>query len=160
MIAVVVGAALFGGGYLVGSDAADDSEQVADLEEQLETTESERAGLESDVDDLEEERSDLVDDVESLEEQLDAERNLKPGSTGDSRQAAQAAAVPSDVKAGQAANVASLTMKLTSFEQNGSGWRATIEVKNNGSDGVGPFCGDDGAEMIDAQGRRSTVPPS
>ena len=44
---------------------------------------------------------------------------------------------------------------LTKVSDNGSqaSWRATISVRNNGSDSVDEFCGDDGASLTDAQGR-------
>jgi hypothetical protein len=44
---------------------------------------------------------------------------------------------------------------LTKISDNGqlATWRATISVKNNGSNSVDEFCGDSGASLVDAQGR-------
>lgn len=158
-LGVVAAALVFGTGYLIGSNAADDSDRVSELEGDLEDAQGDQAALSDDLDDLESENAQLTDDVNDLGEQLDAERNLKPGSTLEGREQARSATVPTDVAIGQAADVADMTLKLTSFERRSASntsatYVASITVKNNASDSVSPFCGDAEGELIDSQGRK------
>ena len=77
----------------------------------------------------------------------------RAGTTGSGSNSAAA-----DLRIGQAGAVGNLSIRPTSFVNlGGSGeatkWRATITVKNDGSEPVQPFCGSGQASLTDAQGR-------
>ncbi len=72
----------------------------------------------------------------------------------------KAVKAPSGLKIGEPATIGSLVIRATSFERHNSNgteatWRATISVKNNGSQGVTPFCriGEEYASLLDNKGR-------
>lgn len=72
----------------------------------------------------------------------------------------KAAKAPSGLKIGEPATIGSLVIRATSFERHNSNgteatWRATMSVKNNGSQGVTPFCriGEEYASLLDNKGR-------
>jgi hypothetical protein len=72
----------------------------------------------------------------------------------------KAVKAPSGLKIGEPATIGSLIIRATSFERHNSNgteatWRATISVKNNGSQGVTPFCriGEEYASLLDNKGR-------
>jgi hypothetical protein len=145
------------GGYLGGSSAADDSDHVRSLQAELRESERERDDAEGDmassaerIDVLETENADLEQTSEKLAEQLAAELNLKgQGSSGHGR----GPAPTGDLQIGAATRIGDYTVKPTSVEQRGSGrFRATITVKNDGSESNSPFCGG-GAQLIDKEGR-------
>jgi len=138
------------GGYLLGTDAADDSSEVDALEERVQQLADERDEAVDRADSAEEE-------VESLNDRLDAELGF---SEEDSTQRDEVvSAADADLQLGEAGRVGDLLLRPTSFVKTGEGteaaiWVATISAKNEGSRPVGPFCGGAGADLRDSEGRR------
>jgi len=145
-------AGVLAGTFALGLSAGDDSAEVARLdaatvrltrERDKETTRA--ADLATQLEDQDERIDELEDKAEEAPAATEDEEEAEPTPTAQR-------------KLGSPAKVGELTITPISFVRaSGSGeagaFNATISVKNNGSDDISPFCGDSGAELVDAKGR-------
>lgn len=156
-LALVVLGGLVTGAYFVGADTADDSGEIEELEDRLNTTEAERDEAIARAEVAETDASELSDEVDHLNERLDAELGLAGEDSAERDDVVSAA--DADLRLGEAGRVGDLLLRPTSFTNTGEGteasiWVATITAKNDGSEPVNPFCGGAGAEVEDSQGRK------
>ena len=159
-----LGVLLVGGAFVGGLFAGDDSARVESLEDEvaaqgadLEEAEDELLETQGEVSDLETALAQAVAARQRIAGELQAELDFE----GELPVEASGSAPAADFQFGQAGEVGILNMKPTAFEEQGSAgsgavrWRATISVKNNGTEVVEPFCAD-GATLIDDAGREFT----
>lgn len=154
-LGLVLLAAAFGGGVLVGDDSAD----LDDLRAEVSSRDETITGLEDDVDQAQDDLNAAGSEIESitgerddLQDRLKAELSIATeGSSG----SAGAGPVDTDYPFEAAGKLGSLVVKPTSLEQSGDQWVLTFEAKNNGSEPVDPFCGG-GGTLIDSEGRSFT----
>lgn len=155
-VLVVVGAAA--GGYAAGSSAADDADEVAALKDDLKDARDAGNEATGQAAELASRLADVQNENTELQDRLDAERNLKGESDADADDGDSGGTAPvGDLKVGEAGSVGEFTVKPTSVSAaGGSGdrrrFRASLTVKNNGSESESPFCGG-GATLIDDEGR-------
>lgn len=135
------------GAFFAGSISSDESDKVADLEDRV-------ASLEADVEDEAAHTSVAESDAEAAEEaaaqaedELAAERGFKEG--GGAQQVASD--YDTDYPWEAVGEVGYLAVKPVGWEQSGDKWFLTTEAKNIGKTPALPFCGDGGADVLDAE---------
>lgn len=142
--------------FLIGGAVQDDAERVASLEQEVEELVAAR--------DRETERA------QSLADQLDAQdEELAQLELDLARAQEQAPAPPVEEtsgaltglqthRMGEGANVGQMRIIPKTFERlftsgGVATYHAVVSVRNNASTSIAPFCGDSGAELVDAKGR-------
>ncbi len=104
------------------------------------------------------------DDLNSLRTELSDSRSQLSDTEGQPTAQSSGSGPEADYALGEAAIVGDFVFKptafdQTAFEQSGASggeatYVATIDVKNDTSEPQDPFCGDDGAAVVDEQGQR------
>jgi Protein of unknown function (DUF2510) len=156
LLAAALSVLLLAVAFAVGVVVGDDSDRVDELENELANTQDDLDSAQAEVSLLETQLAQEESKRRDLAQRLQAELGI----SGELPTAqASGPGPPADYALGEAGIVGDFIFRPTTFEQTGSSgneatYVATISVKNDTSEPQDPFCGGDGAAVIDELGRR------